>query len=205
MRRFRGPKDWTSMMIRQAVVVAALGLTLSLGLAACQTATPYQPLVRGASVSGGFTDQRLDADHYRVTFQGNSLTSRETVETYLLYRAAELTVSEGSDWFEMVDRHTDRDRRTYYDPDPFYGRPGYAWGYWRPHWRYYGGRIGWRGWDPFWGDPFWADRMDMHTIERFEASAEIVMHKGPKPADMARAFDARGVMANLGPKIVRPT
>jgi hypothetical protein len=190
------------MRLKSITLVAALGL--GLGLAACETATPYQPLVTGHMTSGGFTDQQLEPGHFRVTFRGNSLTSRETVETYLLYRAAELTTREGFDWFEMVDRHTDRDRRTYYDPDPFYSRPGYLWGYWRPYWRFYGGRWGWRAWDPFWGDPFWGDAYDVRTIERFEAGAEIVMHHGPKPADMARAFDAHAVMDNLGPKIVRP-
>jgi hypothetical protein len=189
-------------MRRTATTLAAC-LALSLGLVACETATPYQPLATSNAVSGGFTDQKLDADHFRVSFDGNSLTSRETVETYLLYRAAELTVDQGFDWFEMVDRHTDRDRRTYYDPDPFYG-PGYAWGYWRPHWRFHGARWGWRAWDPFWGDPFWADSYDVTTIDRFDAEAEIAMHRGPKPADDPKAFDARQVMANLGPKIVRP-
>jgi hypothetical protein len=189
------------MRMKTAALVAALALAG--GLAACETATPYQPLEKGAATSGGFTDQRLDADHFRVTFQGNDLTSRETVETYLLYRAAELTVSQGFDWFETVDRHTERDRRTYVDPDPFYG-PGYAWGYWRPYWRYYGGGFGWRSWGPFWGDPFWADSAQIQTVQKFEASAEIVMGHGPKPKDDVRAFEARAVLANLGPKIQRP-
>jgi hypothetical protein len=184
--------------------VAVIAVVLASLLAACETATPYQPLQTSNAVSGGFTDQRLDADRFRVTFQGNSLTSRETVETYLLYRAAELTGTQGYDWFEMVDRHTDRDRRTYYDPDPFYGRPGYAWGYWRPYWRYRSHGFGWRTWDPFWGDPFWGDGFDVQTIERFQASAEILMHHGPKPTDSPRAFDAHAVMENLGPKILRP-
>ena len=185
------------MKLRIAAAIAAIGLTVS----ACETATPYQPMRSGVVVSGWFTDQRLDQNHFRVSFQGNTLTSRETVETYLLYRAAELTVSQGYDWFETVDRHTERDRRTYVDPDPFYG-PGYAWGYWRPSWRYYGGGFGWRGWGPFWADPFWAD--DVQTVEKFEASAEIVMQREPKPTADVRAMDAREVMANLGLKIQRP-
>jgi len=189
------------MKMKTIAFVAALALAG--GLAACETATPYQPLEKGSAVSGGFTDQKLDANHFRVTFQGNNLTSRETVETYLLYRAAELTVAQGYDWFETVDRHTQRDRRTYVDPDPFYG-PGYAWSYWRPNWRYYGGGFGWRSWGPFWGDPFWADNTQIQTVQKFEASAEIVMRHGPKPEGDARAFDARAVIANLGPKIERP-
>jgi len=189
------------MKLKTAAVVAAL--ILAGGLAACETATPYQPLQKGTAVSGGFTDQRLDNDHFRVTFQGNTLTSRETVETYLLYRAAELTVAQGFDWFETVDRHTERDKRTYVDPDPFYG-PGYAFGYWRPSWSYYGSGYGWRRWGPFWGDPFWADSVQIQTVQKFQATAEIVMGHGPKPAADARAFDARAVVANLGPKILRP-
>ena len=187
--------------LKSLALLAALGL--SIGLTACETATPYQPLVKGSAVAGGFSDQQLDADHFRVTFDGNSLTSRETVETYLLYRAAELTLAQGFDWFEMVERHTDKDKRTYVDPDPFYG-PGYAWGYWRPYWSYYGAGFGWRGWDPFWGGPFWADRAEVETVQKFKAGAEIAVGHGPKPAGDVRAFDARAVMANLGPKILRP-
>ncbi len=189
------------MNMKTAAIVAALGL--GLGLTACETATPYQPLEHGTAISGGFTDQRLDADHFRVSFQGNTLTSRATVESYLLYRAAELTTSQGFDWFETIDRHTDRDRHTYLDPDPFYG-PGYAFGYFRPSWRYYGGGFGWRSWGPFWGDPFWGDTAEVETVQKFEATAEIAMHHGPKPEGDPKAFDARAVIANLGPKIERP-
>ncbi len=185
------------------IATIAVAAGLALGLAACETATPYQPLEKGSATAGGFTNQKLDDNHFRVNFQGNTLTSRETVETYLLYRSAELTVDQGFDWFETVDRHTQRDKRTYVDPDPFYG-PGYAYGYWRPSWRYYGGGYGWRSWGPFWGDPFWADSVSTTTVQKFEASAEIVMHHGPKPVDDPRALEARAVLTNLGPKIQRP-
>ncbi|MES2897966.1 MAG: hypothetical protein V4759_18215 [Pseudomonadota bacterium] len=191
-------------MTQRAAAIAA-SLALAGLLSACATATPYQPNIPGQAVSGGFSEQRLESDRFRVTFAGNSLTSRDTVEAYLLYRAAELTVQQGFDWFTIVERDVERDRRTYVERDPFY-RPWYgpSYGYWRPYWRYYGGGFGWRTWDPYWGDPFWADRMDVRTVEKFEATAEIVMRKGPKPADDARAFDARGVMENIGPRVMRP-
>ncbi|WP_332774290.1 CC0125/CC1285 family lipoprotein [Phenylobacterium sp.] len=191
-------------MTRRAAAIAA-SLALAGLVSACATATPYQPNIQGQAVSGGFSEQRLESDRFKVTFAGNSLTSRDTVEAYLLYRAAELTVQQGYDWFTIVERDVERDRRTYVERDPFY-RPWYgpSYGYWRPYWRYYGGGFGWRTWDPYWGDPFWADRMDVRTVEKFEATAEIVMRKGPKPADDARAFDARGVMENIGPRVMRP-
>jgi hypothetical protein len=182
----------------------AAALVLAAGLAACATPTPYQPNVRGQATSGGFSEVRLESNRFRVTFTGNSLTSRETVEGYLLYRAAELTVQNGFDWFTVVERDTDKKSRTYVEPDPLY-HPWYGgYGFWRPYWRYYGAGFGWRTWDPFWGDPFWADRVDVRTIDRFEATAEIVMHKGAKPADDPQAFDARAVMDNLRPRIRYP-
>lgn len=188
-------------MTLRATAIAGL-LAVTAALSACATATPYQPNIKGQPVSGGFSETRIEANRFRVTFAGNSLTSRETVERYLLYRAAELTVAEGSDWFMLVERDTDRKARTYRDPEPFAPYGPYGW--WRPSWRYYGPAWGWRRWDPWYGDPFWADRTDVRTIERFEASAEIVMGKGAKPAGDPRAFDARDVMANLGPSIQRP-
>jgi hypothetical protein len=185
--------------------LAAVAVLLAAGLAACATPTPYQPRPPGSSYSGGYAEQRVEGDRWRVTFSGNSLTSRETVESYLLYRAAELTLQQGFDGFTVVDRNTDRHSRTYVDPDPLYS-PWYGgFGYWRPYWRYYGHGFGWRTWDPWWGDPFWADRLDVRTIDRYEASAEIVMFHGPKPQGEPRAFDARAVVDNLGPRIVRPT
>jgi hypothetical protein len=190
-------------MSRKSIAFAA-ALLLSTGLAACATPTPYQPYVKGQTTSGGFSEVRLEPDRFRVAFSGNSLTSRETVEGYLLFRAAELTVQNGYDWFSVVDRNTDRKTRTYVDPDPFY-YPWYGgYGYWRPYWRYYGAGYGWRTWDPFWGDPFWGHRVDVRTIDRYEASAEIVMGKGDKPEGDVRAFDAHAVIANLKSRIQYP-
>ncbi len=191
------------MSKRSIAILAALALGAS--LAACQTATPYQPNLPGNAASGGYSEIRLEPDRWRVTFSGNSMTSRETVEGYLLFRAAELTLQQGDDWFTIIDRHTDKDTKTYVEPDPLY-HPWYgpAYGYWRPSWRFRGRGFGWRTWDPFFGDPFWADRMDVQTVEKFEASAEIVTHKGAKPAGDPRAFDAHAVADSLKPRIQYP-
>jgi len=175
-------------------------IVLALMASACTTPTPYQPLPSAGSERGGYSDQRLEENRFRVTFTGNSMTSRETVETYLLYRAAELTIANGYDWFVMADRATERHSQTYLDR-PF--GPG-PWGYWGPSWRYYGRGFGWRSWDPFWGDPFWDSQVNVQTVDRYEASAEIVMGRGPKPADNVRAFDARQVISNLKSQIVMP-
>lgn len=182
---------------RAGWVAAALSVAL---LGGCTTATPYQPLARGSQISGGYSDQRIEADRYRVTFAGNSMTARETVETYLLYRAAELTIAQGDDWFVMADRDTEKRSRTYVDR-PFNTGP---WGYWGPSWRYYGRGFGWRSWDPFWGDPFWDRDIDVRTVDRYEATAEIVLGRGRKPDGDVRAFDARQVIDNLGARVRPP-
>lgn len=182
----------------------ALSAFIAVSLTACATPTPYQPVIAGKVSAGGFSEQRIEANRYRVNFAGNSLTSRETVEGYLLFRAAELTVQNGYDWFSISDRDTDKKTRTSVDPDPFY-RPWYgSYGLWQPSWRFYGGGFGWRGWDPFFGGPFWGDRVDVRTIEKFEASAEIVMQKGAKPEGDTSAFDARAVTENLRARIKYP-
>jgi hypothetical protein len=177
----------------------AVALALAGALAGCATPTPYQRTVPGAS-SGGYFDTQIEANRWRVTFAGNSVTPRETVEAYLLYRAAELTVQQGYDWFSMADRSTENKGYSYLDYGPWAG----PYGYWHPYWRWYGRGFGWHTWDPFWGGPYWADTVDIRTVDKYEAMAEIFMGKGAKPANDPRAFDARQVIANLQPRIVYP-
>jgi hypothetical protein len=167
--------------ILSAVAVGALGGALS----ACETATPYQPLQQGVQAGGGYVETRIEDDRWRVTFKGNDETARGVVETYMLYRAAELTLAQGDDWFEAAQRHTDTHTSGY----------GAGWGQ--------GWGFGYRRWGP-WGGTFWDQDIAFDTEQRYEASVEIVLHHGSKPADDPHAFDARQVVANLGPKIVRP-
>lgn len=190
--------------------LARLGAVLagSLALASCMTATPYRPAMGNSASATGYSDQQIESNRFRVSFAGNSLTSRETVERYLLFRAAELTVQNGGDYFVLADRDTEKKTQTYATPgigggfgSGFYGSP---WGGWGPSWRYYRPRFGWRSWDPFWGDPFFDRSVDIRTVERYEAVAEIVTGRGPKPADNVRAFDAREVLNRLGPSIQMP-
>ena len=78
-------------------------------LAACAVPTPYQ----AADGGYGYRDQQIEDKRYRVTFEGNSLTERSDVQNFLLYRAAELTVQNGYDYFTVVDRDLERSTRYY--------------------------------------------------------------------------------------------
>ncbi|MDI6623510.1 MAG: hypothetical protein QME55_02165 [Brevundimonas sp.] len=181
---------------------AALCAGAALALAGCATVqAPYHPATPGVHGSEGYSEVRLSQDRYRVTFSGDAFTSRDRVEGYLLFRSAELTLQQGYDWFRVVDRETEREivREPAYDP--WYGS---SYSYWRPSWRYYGRPYGWRDWSPWVGDPFWTSRLDMRTVEHWEATAEIVMSRGSRPSGDGRAFDAREVIDRLGPTIQRP-
>ena len=179
--------------------IAAVPIAAALLLSACATPTPYQPIDARGQASGGYSEQRLQDDRFRVSFRGNEFTSRARVENYLLYRAAELTLQAGYDGFTMVRQDTDPNMRTRVYGDP-YG-PG-RWGWWGPSWRYrYGGY--WRAWDPWGYDPFWADDVDVRTVTSYEAFAEVVMYNGRRPDD-PRSFDARQVIDYLRGQVEMP-
>jgi hypothetical protein len=184
---------------RRVRTIGALAIIASAG-ACTTTPTPYQPYraESAGGVHGGYSDQRIAPNRFRVRFHGNELTSRERVENYLLYRAAELAIGNGYDWFAIADRHTEHDVETYVRQPPL--GP-----YWQPHWRYYRRGYGWDVWHPEYGGAFWADGMDVTTIESFEAEAEVVLEKGSPPTGNSRSFDARRIIADLGPAIVHPT
>lgn len=170
-----------------------LAATAALALSACATATPYGPASPDSRY--GYSQQRIEGDRFRVNFAGNSVTSRDQVEMSLLLRAAEVTVENGGDWFTTVNRATDRDTRLTGGTDPFY-YDRYS-PFWGPSWRY--SRRGL--WSP-WRDPFGPD-FDVRQIDRYEATSEIVIGRGRKPANDPNAFDAREVIDNVGPRVAR--
>ncbi|MEI5686899.1 MULTISPECIES: CC0125/CC1285 family lipoprotein [Sphingomonas] len=192
---------------RKAVVAALAASTLM--VAGCATETTYRPATGQGFNRTGYSDRRIEPDRYLITFAGNSVTSRDTVERYLLFRAAELTLQNGYDYFVMANRDTDLQSRTYSTPGigGGWGYGGFG-GYWGPSWRYYGRGFGWRSWDPWFGGGFgggpWGNDFDIRTIDRYEASAEIVMRRGPIPRDNLRAFNARAVVDSIGPTVVLP-
>ena len=199
-------------LVSRPLIAAAL--VSSLALAACATPTTYRPATGYGDYQTGFTDQRIEANRFAVTFSGNSVTSRERVEKYLLFRAAELTLHNGFDYFSFVDRDTERKTDSYVDSfggsgfggGGFGGWGGYGagFGYWGgPSWRYARRGFGFGGWGGYGYDPFFND-YQVRQIDRYQARAEIVTGRGPKPANDRFAFDAHAVVDNLGPTIEFP-
>ncbi len=91
--------------MRVLMIVAAM---LALGACATAVGTAYGP----ADSNGyGYTQTRIEADRYRVSFAGDGATPPEVVEDYALLRAAELAVENGYDWFRVVGRSMDAEEK----------------------------------------------------------------------------------------------
>ena len=190
--------------MQRVLIAVAAALTLT----ACETATPYQPAVAVSGVEHyGFADEQIEGDRWRVEFSGNSETPKQTVERYLLYRAAQLTIQQGYDWFQTVDRHTER--QTDYFGDDFGGFYGPGFGYGGGFGRGFGGGYGGFGYGGFgyggfgYGG-FGGGDFDVEQINRYRSNVEILLRRGPKPGDNPRAYDARSVVAHLEGKIRLP-
>lgn len=156
---------------------AALAVLLTLGLAACSASpTPYQ----AAGDQGGYADQQIESDRYRVSFEGNSATPRETVEDYALYRAAELTLQTGHDYFKVVSKEV----------EPIIGAvrgvsPGIGVGIG-------GGNVGFGVSTGFGGG---------RPSYSYVTYLDIVVADGDKPEDDRNAYDALDVIDRLKPTV----
>lgn len=173
--------------MRTLLLAVAAGLLAT----ACATQTPYQPT--SPADRYGYAETQIESNRTRISFRGNSLTERETVETYLLYRAAEATIEHGFDYFVVANRDVDEHSRLQ-SSGSFRSR--YSFNYW-----YFSPRRGWASWY----DPFWDEPTSYREVTRYEAVAEIAMFNGPKPQNDPNAYDAREVQQNLQGHITRPT
>ena len=171
---------WTHLLPAAFARVTLAFIFLAL-LVACASPTLYAPAKDGE----GYAEQQLEHDRYRVSFAGNSLTPRETVENYLLYRAAEIALERGYERFRVVTQEGDKE--TIYlssvdrfsssgcGPSPYYDSTcgGFAYGTSRP-------------------------------ISSYKAYANIILVPNSDSRRNDQTYDARDVLDKLGPTIVRP-
>ena len=162
------------MKSRILTVIAGLAL---LGLTACETPSAYAP--QTSPRSEGYSDKQLASNRFRVSFHGNSATSREQVEDFLLRRAAEVTLQAGYSAFMF--EHRDTKTRTRYYTD-FTGWPG---------WGGYGGWY-WHSWD-------FDATADTRPITSYSAYAEITTLKDEDARHQPTALNAPDVLNHLGP------
>jgi hypothetical protein len=166
------------MIFQKGTLILALW-----ALSACATPTPYKP---AGSLGNGYKDIKLDDNKLRVSFKGNKVTERETVETYLFYRAAEATLENGFKFFRFTHFETDRMSETESMAPSIYGFyprdrrrfPYYIYGPNAPG----GGVV---------------------THNEFEAVGFISMSKEINKEEEAKYYDASQILKNLKEKIVK--
>lgn len=151
-------------------------------LAGCASLTPYQPRTDGY----GYAEQILEQNRVRVSFAGSTATPRETVEQYLLYRAAELTLERGFDHFVLSRTLTEARAGAGAEPTVSLGFSGFSFGSRSGFGLGVGTTTG--------GGPKTA----------YTAQADVLMQRGSKPVDGLQAFNAREVRSNLEAQIRRP-
>lgn len=126
---------------------------------------------------GVFTLQKKGGTRFHLAVKGHTFTSREGIEKYLLYRAAELTLGQHDGWFTLIETRAKGDTAPPSKPDPQGLRFSFRMAYWRPVWRYkLAGVAAWQGWSPFSSVAF--PITDPKTVTDYEVSADIVLHKG---------------------------
>jgi hypothetical protein len=79
-------------MFFRVLILVAVAATLD------SCSTPYQQ----EGITGGSDVKELRPDVFRVSFQGNGYTTRESVQVYWLYRSAQLAVEKGFAGFEIL-------------------------------------------------------------------------------------------------------
>lgn len=144
----------------------------ALALSACASLAPYGP--QQSAGGQGFNEQRIESNRFRVTYNG--VGAPGPVVDRALFRAAQLTVDQGYDWFEVTQRWID-------------GRPDSAGGV-RPSVSIGAGSSrygGYRSSGVGVGLGF-----DLSGPQPTSTTLEVVMGRGAKP-DRPEAYDARRV------------
>jgi hypothetical protein len=129
----------------------------------------------------GATDVPLEAGRERITFRGVSGASSPEVQDRALLHAANLALGQGYDWFQIVGRSVDLAPPT--SPQISFGIGGASFG---DH-----TAVGLGASRSVGGEP------------TYVASLEVLFGHGPKPPALD-AYDARGVVASLGPRLQPP-
>ncbi|MET4519061.1 hypothetical protein ABIB81_008415 [Bradyrhizobium sp. I1.7.5] len=194
-------------MIRSIVTglaLVALCASVGISLAADPPATPASAAAKPAQASsdnlpmvppakpGVFTATKKDADRFHLVVAGHQFTTRENIEKYLAYRAAELTMEQKANWFTFVESRSKGDTAPVPKRDPAGLRYSFRMDYFRPVWRYkISGAPASKTWSPFSGTAFIAD--DPKSITDYEVGADIVLHEGQMDDADPLAFEARAV------------
>ena len=165
---------------------------------------PQTPPMVAPAKPGVFTATKKGLTGYHLVVAGHNFTSREAIEHYLAYRAAMLTQEQKSSWFTLTETRAKGDTVPANKPDPGGLRYSFRMAYWRPVWRFKtAGSPAWQSWSPFSGAAF--PVTDAKSVTDFEASADIVLHKGQMNDADPLAYEAGAVDDWLVNQVSPPT
>lgn len=151
-----------------------LSLLSAATLAACASApTVYAPSGGG---DRGYSDTRIEADRFRITFSAGSDMSIRRTEDLALRRAAEVTLANGGEWFTIVSRSREGNDR---NPVRVGGSVGQTFG----SGGYRGSSVG------------VGIRIDGDAGEK-RATLEILIGSGPRPEGPDH-YGARDILDNI--------
>ena len=174
---------------------AAVGCTVAIVmLSGCATAIAPAPTYRPqASNEGiGYADEQISATRYRVSFVGDTDTTRSQVEDYLMRHAAEVAVRAGYNYFEFDNRTLETDTNLYRTTDSWDPMYGLAFGLGR---RYPGRSEHFaKGSAP----AFWSEK-EAVPIVHYTARSEIVLLKPDQVGMHPGALGAREILKSLAP------
>ena len=177
-----------------ATVARLAGATALAALAAGCGPTPYGP---AASLGGaGYETTQLTQNRYLVSFEGNAATSRQRVETYMLFRAAEVAAQTGHPYFAIVRQDTERD----VDVNVFHASPG-LYGHGPRRGRGFGIRGGFGF--PYYSSVGYGLGPTVTTTDSYEAYATVEMLNAP-PSGRTDVFETQDVISTLTPQVRRP-
>lgn len=81
----------------------SIALVAALAVSGCASLAPYGP--RSGPNAQGYAEQRIESNRWRVSYRG--VGEQGPVADYALVRAAELTLENGHDWFEVTNGWVD--------------------------------------------------------------------------------------------------
>lgn len=150
-----------------------------LALSGC--ATPYGKY----GLLGGFTDSRIDENTFSISVDTNGFTSQQTTSMQALYRAAELTVENGFDYFVVLNEASNPTSMAMAMPGNSmsnttinaYGSTAYA------------------------RTTTTSAPTTIVPVAFPNSTLTIKSFKGGKPEGAGNAYDARSVMKYLGPRL----
>lgn len=154
----------------------ALALVSALAVSGCASLAPYGP--QTAPRGQGYAEQRIETHRWRVSYQGVGDAGR--VADYALLRAAELTLEQGQDWFEVTQSWID-------------GRPGAAGGV-RPSVSIGAGSGRWGGYRS--SGVGVGLSFDISGPQPVSTQIEIITGRGDRP-DRPDVYEARAVITAL--------